>query len=685
MLRPLALVCSAALLLPPPAGAADDDRLGRAIPEFSLSDFRGARHALSDWRDNDAIVVVFLGTECPLVKLYGRRLAEMSQRYAQRGVQFVGVNSNQQDTLREMEHFARTRGVEFPMLKDPDHSVSDLFGAERTPTAYVLDKGRRVRYVGRIDDQYGVGYARAEATRSELAEAIDDLLAGRPVSTPATTAVGCLIGRDSETAPTGDITYHNQIARLVQQHCVRCHREGQIAPFALAGYDDVAAWGETMREVIQDGRMPPWHAHPDFGEFSNDAAMTADEKRTFYQWVENGMPEGDPNDAPPPPEFATGWQIPKPDVVYRMPESFTVPAKGVVPYQYFVLDPGFEEDVWVRAAEIRPGAPSVVHHAFLFYLPPGQERPRDEDPLFNTVAAFAPGMPPALWPEGHARLIPAGSRLIFQMHYTPTGVEVSDRTRVGVVFAPAEQVESEVRLAIAVNTRFRIPPEAPAHRVHADYGFTQDVLLHTLIPHMHYRGKAFRFTARRPDGSEEVLLDVPRYDFNWQNAYMLAEPKRLAKGTVIQCTGVFDNSSDNLVNPDPTKEVRWGDQSWDEMMLGSFVYSLPEGVERGEYPRVTPLADGDSRVEFRYRPAERWGEARSVTLAGGFNDWDAQRTPMEGPDDEGYYRVSLNLAPGHYEYKFVINGDVWMYDPENPDRTGAATNSLLRVPAHKPE
>ena len=653
--------------------------VGASVEAFTLPDHLGARHSLDEWQDKKAVVIAFLGTECPLAKLYAHRLNELATRYAPKGVQFVGVNSNQQDTLREIGHYVALHKIEFPVLKDSAHELADRLGVDRTPIVFVLDGQRRIKYQGRIDDQYGVGYARPSAANNYLADALDAVIANRPVATPTTEAVGCFVGRARRKPAVGDITYSNQISRLVQQHCVRCHREGQIAPFSLTTFEDVSAWAETMREVMKEGRMPPWHANPEFGQFSNDCHMADAEKGLFYQWVENGKPEGDPSQLPKPLEFVSGWQIGKPDVIHRMAQPFTVPAKGVVPYQYCYIDANFREDAWIRGAEIRPGNPAVVHHVFVFFLPPGQDEPRAEDPLFNSIAGFAPGAPAGLWPEGHARMVPAGSKLVFQVHYTPNGSEQTDQSEVGIVFADPQANNKEVKFGIAVNTDFRIPPGAPNHHLRAGYGFSQDTIIHALIPHMHFRGKSFQFTARYPDGRQEMLLDVPRYDFNWQNAYLLKEPKQMPKGTQIMCDGTFDNSAANPLNPDPTKEVRWGDQSWDEMMLGSFVTSLPATAVRGEFPKVVQLAGDQFEVTFRFEPAAEQGNIASVHLAGTFNNWNGTALKMAGPDEQGRFQTTVRVKPGQHEYKFVVNGNNWIPDPGNPDQNGPFTNSVVRV------
>jgi peroxiredoxin len=547
----------------------------KTVSEFKLQDYLGAEHKLSDWQDKPFLVVTFLGTECPLAKLYGSRLADLAKEYEPQGVQFVGINSNQQDTLREIAHYATQHKIEFPLLKDSAHEVADLFAAERTPTVYVLDKDRQIRYSGRIDDQFGVGFTRDKVKTNDLKNALDQLIAGESVTVPQTEAVGCIIARGEKKEPTGDITYTEHISRLMQKNCVTCHREGQVAPFALTSYEDTSAWAETMLEVIGDGRMPPWHANPKYGHFSNDSRMSDADKQLFRQWVDNGMPEGEASKLPPPLQFTAGWQIAEPDVIYKMPSVFHVPPKGNVPYHYVVVDPDVKEDIWVKQAEVRPSNHSVVHHALAFFIPADREF-EPGDPLFNSIGTYAPGMPPATWPQGYARFVPKGSKLVFQMHYTPNGSIQTDQTELGVVLADPKTVKKQVRYMIAINTDFRIPAGDGNFHVRAKRRFDHDVILHALVPHMHLRGKAFRFTANYPDGKKEILLDVPRYDFNWQNSYALAEAKRLPAGTVVKCDGYFDNSEENLVNPDPTQEVHWGDQTWDEMMIGTMVVTDPD-------------------------------------------------------------------------------------------------------------
>jgi peroxiredoxin len=659
---------------------ADSPRhVGRTIPGFKLRDHLGNWRRLDDFTNDRLIVVAFLGTECPLSKLHGARLAELSKQYGPRKVSFVGVNSNQQDTPTEIAQCVRDSKIDFPVLKDPGNKIADQFKAERTPEVFVLDPTLVVRYWGRIDDQFGVGYARSEATQSYLTNALEELLADKAVSRPEIEPVGCHIGRVARRPPRGDITYSRQVSRILHKRCVSCHRTDGIAPFALTSYEEAASWAETIREVMENERMPPWHASPNHGQFSNDARMPEEEKKQVYAWIENSVPEGNAAELPPLPEFVESWRIGKPDLVVKMTDPFTVPATGVVPYQYIILDPGLAEDRWVRATEARPGIPGVVHHILAFIQPPGVEFNADQIGIgFEMLGGYVPGMPPMVLPEGTARLLPAGSKIVLQIHYTPNGTEQIDSSELGIVFTDAKTVRKTIQMGAAVNMDFRIPPHANDHAVESRFRISHDTLLHSLMPHMHFRGKSFRYEAVYPNGTREILLDVPRYDFNWQHIYYLASPKYLPAGTLMNCVAHFDNSDQNLSNPDPNAIVGWGEQTWEEMMIGYFEgvlinqnLSLPE-------PTITSAGENECNVVFTYRPDR---PVRNVSLAGTFNEWNSSSHPLTGPDAEGRYQARLKLRHGTYRYKYVIDGDYWTPDPASPRLIGVLHDTLLVVDA----
>ena len=560
--------------------------IGKKIEDFKLQDYRGQWHSLDDFRDKKIVVVAFLGIECPLVRVYAPRLVELAKEFESHGVAFIGINPNRQDSIVEMGHFARANKIHFPLLKDVGNVVADKFGAIRVPEMFVLDENRVVRYWGRVDEQYGfqygVGYQLREFDRRDLAEAVAELLAGKEVSVPVTPALGCHIGRIWEPDPDAKVTYSNQIARVFQDRCVECHRPGQIAPYAMSSYDEVVGWAAMIEEVVRENRMPPWYADPEHGTWANDCRLTDEERQLIFDWVAAGAPEGDPADLPEPKEFVEGWALPKePDCVIHMAdEPFTVPAEGTIEYQYFEVDPGFEEDVFVQAAECMPDARPVVHHIIVYIKPPSREGEVTPEgiPARHLLAGTAPGNPPVVLPEGMAMRIPAGSKLIFEMHYTAVGQEMDDRSSIGLILADPKDVKQEVMTGMAINTWFEIPAGAQDHRVDARKRFLRGGHLVFLMPHMHLRGKAFQYNLIYPDGSRETLLDIPRYDFNWQNSYYFEEPKYVPKGTRMECIALFDNSEENHANPDPTQAVGWGEQTWEEMMIGWFVWA-PEREE----------------------------------------------------------------------------------------------------------
>ncbi len=552
------------------------------VENFVLKDIHGASRSLEESISGaKGLVIAFIGWECPLARLYTPRLNEMEEQFRERGIRWLAINSNQQDSIAELQAFARRNHVSMPLLKDPGNHVADLLGASRTPEVVLLDANRNIVYRGRIDDQYAPGVQRPAPVERYLVDAIESLLDGEPVRVAATEPAGCLIGRsttpDGETARAG-VTWCNQIVRIMQDHCIQCHRAGEIGPFALDSAEEAAGWAGMIREVVNEGRMPPWHANPEHGTFRNDCRLTQSEIDLINAWVEAGAPKGDEAELPEPPVFATGWQMGEPDQVFPMADKpFPVKATGTMEYQYFQVKTGFTTDKWVCAAECRPGNREVIHHIIVGIAGEGDfAREGVHDRVQSDwIAAMAPGSPPMVLPEGYAKRIPAGSKLVFQVHYTPNGKATTDLSSVGLRFIEADKVRMEVLTLKAANTRFRIPPNDANHRVQAKFQFEQEGELLSLFPHMHLRGKSFRYIAKLPGREPEILLDVPRYDFNWQNAYELVEPRKMPEGTRIDCIAHFDNSSDNLANPDPEKTVRWGDQTWEEMMIGYFNVAVP--------------------------------------------------------------------------------------------------------------
>jgi peroxiredoxin len=642
---------------------------------FNLQDFRGAWHSVEEVRAKKLVVVAFVRVDCPLASLYASRLAELARSYDKKGVAFFGVDPSPLDSPTELARFAKEQDLPFPLLKDVGNELADRLGVERTPEVFVLDSNRIVRYRGRVDDQFGFGIHRPAPSRRDLAAAIDELLAGRSVTTPRTETAGCKINRINKPNNDSSVTYTRHIAGILRDRCVACHRAGEIAPFALASYKEAAGWAEMIDEVVQGGRMPPWHASPEFGRFSNDCRLSDDEKRTISAWVAAGAPEGDPRDLPEPARYVDGWRIPAPDLVIPLPRTVNIPAEGTMPYQNFMIDPKLKDDVWVRASQVRPGNPAVVHHLVVFVLPPGTA---DSEKRIDFLAAYAPGMPPRVLPDGAAKLVPAGSKLMFQVHYTPRGTPQADRSEIGLVFADPKTIRKEMTAIATINMDLRIPAGKSDYRATADHRFDQDTVLYSLLPHMHLRGKSFRFEAIYLDGRREVLLDVPRYEFEWQNVYVLSEPKLMPEGSVLRCLARYDNSADNPSNPDPKKVVTWGEQTHEEMLVGYVeVASADQDLSLGG-PQARLLDDGRYQVTFRYRPP---AGTKAVYLAGTFNDWKPTAHAMAGPDASGSFESKLVLAKGVHEYKFVLDGTRWRYDAGNRRHAGYYQNSVIDLGA----
>ena len=385
--------------------------------------------------------------------------------------------------------------------------------------------------------------------------------------------IAAVISPESDAIEKSSPTFNKDIAPILHKNCIACHRPGEIAPMSLVSYKEARPWARSIREKVVTREMPPWYADPSHGQWTNDRRLSQKDIATIVDWVEGGAREGDPKELPPLPKLSSGWQIGEPDVVLQMPAEYTVPAEGAVPYQYFTVDPHFTEDHYVQAMEARAGNLSVVHHIVIYVRDPGKQEPRRVDIGTDLLGALSPGQTPFLAPPGTAKVIKAGSKLVFQMHYTPNGKEAKDRSYVGLIFAK-KPVEKVITTTAAFDTRFVIPPGAPNHEIKAVFEFEQDSHIISLMPHMHLRGKDITYRAIYPDGRSEIILSVPKYNFAWQVYYYPQKSLAMPKGTRIEAVAHYDNSTRNSLNPDPGKAVRFGEQTWDEMMNGFFDYTV---------------------------------------------------------------------------------------------------------------
>jgi copper type II ascorbate-dependent monooxygenase-like protein len=406
----------------------------------------------------------------------------------------------------------------------------------------------------------------------------------------------CAVAATNTTA----VTFNKEVLPILQQRCQDCHRPGEVAPMSLLTYQDARPWAKSIRQAVLTKKMPPWFADPNYGHFVNDRSLSQSEIDTIVSWIDGGAKEGDAKDAPPPRQFVEGWNIGKPDLVIQMPNAFHVPAKGVIEYQYVILPTNLTEDKWILAAEVRPGNRALMHHVITQIREPGSKWMADMQPgvvfvppkgsragqLDGGLMGYVPGqaLPPADAPR-RATLLKAGSDIVFQLHYTPNGTEFDDQTKIGIIFAKDPPKERLVG-GNSASYNFVIPPGVSDFKVEGSSTLQYDCDLYSMMPHSHLRGKSFEYRIVRPDGTSETVLKVPHYDFNWQLTYYLEKPMHLTKGTKVEVTAYFDNSANNAYNPDPTKEIHWGEQTFEEMMMGYFSVVVDEANAPVNAPRA---------------------------------------------------------------------------------------------------
>jgi len=546
--------------------------IGSQVEKVTFKDIHFLPRTLEDLGQAKVYVLAFTTAECPMVQRYMPRLKELSSQYKDKGVQFVAVNVGSDDGIKEVAYEALKYESEFPFVKDFDGECARALGADRTAQVVILDSEKRIRYRGRVDNQYRLSGVKPAPDRADLKEAIEDVLAGRKVRVKETTVDGCAINFRGPARPNRALTFAKDVAPLLNKHCVQCHRPGTEAPFALTTYEKAAAKARTIAEVVSEQRMPPWFAHPAFGKFVNERSLTSEERETIVQWALGDKAAGDLSTAPKPPVFSdTKWAIGEPDLVITASKEEKLPATGYIPYRYVVLPYVFPHDTWVQGIQIMPSNPRVVHHANLAFV--SMSKGWDED--HNFLTGKVPGGLNVDLNSGMAMKIPKGVSLIYQIHYVTTGKEETDQISVGLRFAK-EPIQKQVRYKIIGDYKFKIPPGEPAWPVAAQKELECDATGIGLFSHMHLRGKDSSFFAHYPDGKSETLLVLPNYSFDWQLSYVWAGGHQFPKGTKIECSSHFDNSRFNPFNPNPGATVTNGPQTHDEMMQGFFFYTANE-------------------------------------------------------------------------------------------------------------
>lgn len=602
--------------------AVSTDRLNKEIDNVALTDAVGKKTSLSDHAGKTATVVVFLSFDCPVSNSYATTLIELHKKYSDKGVGFLAVVPTDLDAAKVAKK-AEEFKYPFPMFADKEQRVAEAFKAVITPEAFVLDHNRVLRYRGRIDNAYsGRLKKNPQVTERDLAAALEAVVSGKAVATPATRAIGCHIDPKERKITSEDVTYHRDVAPILQKHCQGCHRTGDVGPFALTDYKQAVNWASDIVHYTQSKEMPPWK--PTGGvEFRNARALTIKELDTLAAWEKAGCPEGDLKDAPVPLKLTDGWRFGEPDLVLEVPEDFHIGAAGKDEFRVFVLPAGLKEDKYVVAYEVKPGNATVVHHTLNYFDASGTARkleekeklrekkadekdrgpgysvamgigfmpqlvkpPRPEVPAVGSIGGWAPGQLGVRYPEGSGTLLPKESDILMQVHYHRTGKPEKDRTKIGLYFAKEPVKKPWNTMVITGMSPLSYIPADKVQHVEKGAGYlAADATIHSVMPHMHLLGKSVKITMTPPDGTPQVLVDITDWDYNWQETYWLAKPIPAKKGTKFEIEAVFDNSAKNPNNPSvPPKLVTFGEETTNEMLFG-FIGAVPDGLERARLLR----------------------------------------------------------------------------------------------------
>jgi Ca2+-binding EF-hand superfamily protein/mono/diheme cytochrome c family protein len=558
--------------------------VGRMVDDLVLKTPDGKDIKLSAAAGKNGLVIALFSASCPISGKLAPETVRLEKELEAQKVKLLLVNAPPGQKNDEIAKFITDHGLKSTVALDADGTLAQTLAATTTTEVFLLDATRTLVYRGALNDQYGLGYAKEQPAHHYLRDALASMLRGEPADITATSAPGCALDLSAKTAlASSNVTYHRDIARIMQANCVECHHSGGVGPFALDSYEAVIEHAGMIRKQVERGAMPPWFAAALEGQthtpWANDRSLSERDRADLLNWLGSDRPKGDVADAPTPRQFPSEWSIGKPDAIIAAAKPISIKAEGTMPYQHVTVTTDFPEDRWVRGYEILPTERQVVHHVIVTVFEKGRKvRGGGEEGSEGYWAAYVPGNTKQIYPEGFARKLPAGATVSFQIHYTPNGKAVEDTMRMGLIFAQ-EPPKYVVHTTALPNARINIPAGAANHIETAQRRLPTDINAMAWMAHMHVRGKAFKFEAISPDGKTETLLDIPRYDFNWQLRYDYAMPRFLPRGTTIKITAVFDNSTENPANPDPTKNVRWGQQTYDEMMIGYLEHYTPLNPE----------------------------------------------------------------------------------------------------------
>ncbi len=554
---------------------------GTVIPEyvedFRLIDHEGESHQLFYHADAPAVVIMTQGNGCPIVRGAVPDYLALRDKYAGTGVQFLMMNSNMQDSRAEIAAEAEEFGIDMPILHDVNQIIGQSMGVDRTAQVFVLDpaQGFKVVYYGPLNDRQTYERQRAEAKETYVDDVLTAVMAGEDVAvaSPAIRA-GCMINFPvrKKREEIASLSYVSDIAPILKDNCVACHQEGGIGPWAMSDYETIEGWAPMMRQVIRTDRMPPWHADSEIGAFHDDRSLSPEETTTLINWIEAGAKRGEGEDPLAKLNLhAEDWPLGEPDLLLTLP-AHTVPANGIVDYVYPVVANPLTEDRWLKSTTIKAGNRQVVHHVLSGYMSEMPEDARGSTSRWEfSTGGYAVGAESNIHADNAGVPFPAGGAIGFQMHYTPYGKEVVDETQIGFYFHD-EQPELLDRSTVIIDASIEIPAGAARHKETAYVEFPYDAELLAAFPHAHYRGHASNLRIRYPDGTEEMLLSLPRYDFNWQRTYAFETPIEVPAGSRLIADYIYDNSTANVSNPDADAKVTWGEQSHEEMLFTSLSY-----------------------------------------------------------------------------------------------------------------
>ncbi|NND69329.1 MAG: redoxin family protein, partial [Halioglobus sp.] len=569
------------------------------------------------YKNAPAIVLMTQGNGCPIVRNAMPAYREVRDAYADKGVQFFLLNSNLQDDPQSIAAEAQEFGFDIPVLVDEYQLVGESLNVTRTAEVYVIDPDTmRVVFHGPIDDRLTYEVQKAAASQHYLTDALDALLANEEVAIAAVDAPGCIVQfpERERRAEHAKISYHDTIAPLLEKRCVNCHTEGGIGPWAMSSYEMVHGFAPMIREVLRTDRMPPWNADPNVGTFLRDYSLGADEIKTLVHWIEAGAPRGDgPDPLAVSREPPADWPLGEPDMIIDIP-AYDVPATGVVDYQRPVVANPLTEPKWLRASTVKVGSREAVHHVLTGMLEEMPASGRSNESRWGaSLGGYAVGAESFISRKDTGTYLPTGGAIGLQMHYTPFGKPVRDATQIGLYFYD-DPPKLMTRSSVIADSSIRIPANTGKHEEIAYLQFPKDAELFYAFPHAHYRGQSSSLTIRYPDGAEELLLSLPRYNFNWQRSYEFKEPVDVPAGSKLIARYTYDNTAQNPANPDPQREITWGDQSFEEMLFTAISYRWKDETRDSPRPHYDDLLEAgrgfgalDDNIDERLERSELKG------------------------------------------------------------------------------